>query len=465
MSYTLKLGSFKKHENSTAQPTTTGWTSYNVTLKGGADIDAPVVEVYDSYNNIKNYDYATMFSKYYFVRKKSMIREKLCELQLELDPMATYKSEIGSTSMYILRAANASDGSIVDNYYPSTGKVTHSWVSDSNFYPVSYSSGCYIVNVVGTATSGNSTLWKLTPANFRALISALYTSIDGFQPQDVEEALSKLIGGSPEKLVSSAMFLPNFGFGVEAAEEIVIGTWHSGVYGNLINDPVYEDVSWINMTLPKHPQAAARGSFLNLSPYSTYTLSIPLFGVVNIDTTAVINSTSINAAFSLDAITGQGKCRITASGTDGPIIADLTAQIGASVPLQGQSSGASIAGGITSTLAGVAAAIASGGAAAPIIGAVSSGIGTAVTALKGASFSSGSAGGILAARLTPALNATFLSITDEDNANNGRPYCKVATPSTLTGYMLVYKSLVEISGTITQQEKIDRILESGFYYE
>ena len=45
MAYTIKLGQFAKNIESTAQPNTTGWAEHSVTLKNGADISNPRIEL------------------------------------------------------------------------------------------------------------------------------------------------------------------------------------------------------------------------------------------------------------------------------------------------------------------------------------------------------------------------------------------------------------------------------------
>ena len=461
MAYTIKIGTISKHEESTKQPIMTGWSEYSVVFKDGADIVNPTITISADLSTLAGFNYAYMLGRYYWIRDISVLRTGYCILDLETDVLATYKSEIGDSNLYILRSASNSDGNIIDHYYP-TASISYGYDDDNSFLPGSYGSGCYIVNVVGANTAGTSTLWKLTPGDFRDLIGNLYTNINGFQYTDISEAINKLLDGSPEKLVSSAMWLPSYNFSAGTAEEIVIGTWPSGVNGKLITDPLFE-LSPISLTLPKHPQAATRGAFLNLAPYTTYTLNVPMFGMVNIDTTAVKNISTIYVSITIDALSGQGRCRVYGGST--PLIADLTAQIGVPVPLQGQSAGASVAGGVISTLSGIAASIVSGGAAAPIIGAVSAGLGTAVTALSGASFSTGSGGGALSVQYNITLDATFLHIVDEDNTRNGRPYCRVAQPKNLSGFMLVQRGDVDIPGTIGEQQKIKMFLESGFFYE
>lgn len=466
--YTLKLGSFAKKRNSTAQPDMTGWAEYAVTLKNGADLVNPVINLKISEAEIVNYNYGYMLGSYYYIMAKSMDRTGLCTMALKKDVLASYKDVIGNSNLYILRSSAVYDGDIVDNHYPTTGHIYYGHSEDDVYTPTwaSYGTGQYIVNIVGMASpsTGSSTLWKLTPEKFRDFITGLYANIDGVQLADVKEAIMKLLGGSPEKLVSSAMWFPAMNFSTAAEENIIVGTWDSGVKGNLITDPLF-DLAPIELDIPKHPQAALRGNFLNLAPFSTYTLTLPIFGSINIDTTLIKDESKLYINIKVDATNGQAKARVHAG--NGPIIADLTAQLGSSIPLQGQSNGASMLSGITSTLAGIAgAALAPAGAAAgAVISAGTSGIGTAVSALTGTSCSVGSAGGALALMIAPQLNSVHMYVTDEDILNNGRPYCRQSTPAALGGYMTAYKAPLSISATVPEVDEIQDYLTSGFYYE
>ena len=469
MAYTVKLGTFSKLENSTAQPTTTGWAEYSCVLKNGSDLINPVITLNVSSATAMGYNYATMFSRYYWISDIVSNKNDFCTIYLRLDIMATYKTEIGSTSLYVLRSASASDGSIVDKLYPTTS-ISYGYAEDDTFLPSSmtYNSGIYVVNVMGIGTTGNSTLWKLSPSDFRSFISSLYTNIDGFQFSDIYSAIVKLIAGGPEQLVSSAMWLPPYAFTTAAAEEIKVGAWESGVNGQLITDPIF-DLATISLSIPKHPQASTRGSFLNLAPYSTYTLRLPLFGMVNIDTTAIKNSTTLSINISVDAVSGQARCIVTCdipsgTSTPTPILADVSAQMGVPVPLRGQSSGASVAGSIVSTLAGTVGAFASGGASA-ILGAAASAAGTAITAMSGASCNVGSAGGALAAQYNTELHATFLHIADADVTHKGNLLYANRTISTLSGYIMVAEGDVKIPAPISVQEQLKLMLEAGFFYE
>lgn len=466
MAYTIKIGQFAKNIESTAQPNTQGWAEHSVALKNGADISNPRIELQVSWDNIKDVNYAVMMNRYYWVIGKNMLRENLCQLSLRVDVLATYKREIGASRLYILRSSAASDGEITDQLYPATGHITYGH-AENDFYPSTglYDNGFIVLNVSGIATSGSSTLWRLSTSNFRTFISNLYSAIDGFQFADLFEAVNKLASGSPTKLVSSAMWFPStFNFDIGTTQEIVVGGWQSGVNGNLITDPIKE-LAPVELTLTKHPQAVTRGAYLNLSPYSIYTLTMPMFGSINLDTTAIKNATSIYVNIRADAMSGQAKAYIHSGGNPRPVLGVLTAQMGVPIPLAGQESGASVAGGIVSTLAGVAAAIASGGAAAPIIGAASGAIGTAVSALSGASFSGGSGGSALNAGYAIELDSTHFEVVDEDNARRGRPLCQVTTPASLGGFMIADKGDVVMAGPLPEHEEVKRYLETGFFYE
>lgn len=462
--FTVKLWSFTKKVESTAQPSGSG-TEYPCNILTPADITAPQIEITAGADLTGyNYAYISNFHRYYWIEEISFDKG-IWQLALQCDVLATYKTEIGAQSLYVLRSSAAYDGTVVDNFYPTKASVTYTEELATPFYQADpYNNGFFVVNVTGVASGGTSTLWQMTPANFRSFINNLYVNIDGFQFSDIWDAIKKLIQGSPTKLVSSAMWFPaQIEFSKSPAQRVKVGNWDSGVDAQLITNPVYVDSSiWLD--LHRHPQAATRGSYLNLSPYSFYTLTAPLFGSINLDSTLLIGSSQIQCYLRVDALSGVATLDVNTGGTN-PKLAYLTSQLGVTMPLNGQSNGASIAGGIVSTLGSIAAAIASHGAAAPIIAAGTSGIGTAVTALSGTSFSTGSSGSVLNPTASWQLSSTHFTVADEDNSHNGRPYMKVATPSSLGGYMLIQKGDVPIPGTSVEAEQVRAFLEGGFFYE
>lgn len=466
MAYTVKLGTFAKNIESTAQPTTTGWAEYSVTLKNGADISNPQLEISAAWSTVKDYNYAVMMDRYYWIVGKNMLRENFCVLDLKVDVLATYKTEIGSSSLYILRSSASSNGNVQDNLYPPTADIVYSTETEPNFPGYTYATGSYVLNIMGTSTAGTSTLWQLTPANFAKLMEELYVDINGFQLSDAVKIIVQKFGGNPTQLISGCLWFPmDFPAGQDSL--VRIGGWQaSTAYGAKITNPV-KNLPGFNPTIAAHPQAS-RGRYLNLAPYSKYQLYIPGAGIINLDTTELKGINKIYVTRHVDAFTGRMFCLVQ---TDPDSISDpyhylaaMEGQWGIPISLNGTNNGGSVVSGALGTIGAVAGAIATGGATA-IVGAATAAIGTIANAV-GNSPSNCSTGGAIVSMLEPMrLDTTFYKVVDEDNARNGRPLCQVTTPATLGGFMIAQKGDVVMAGPLPEHEEVKRYLETGFFYE
>ena len=465
MSFKINLYTFAKDSNSTAQPVGTG-TELNCNILTPADITAPVVEIAASDPTAYNYAYISAFHRYYFI-KGMIYMEGLWQLQLKCDVLATYKTAIGAESLYVLRAASSYDGEIRDNYYPITGDIDYSSQAESPFSGYTYATGCYVLNIMGTATSGSSTLYQLTPSNFRLLMEELYTAIDGFQLADVVKSVVQKFGGNPTQLISGAMWFPMDFVDTGTDVTIKIGSWTSSTaVGKLITNPI-KYLPGFNPTISAHPQVS-RGKYLNLAPYSRYQLYIPTIGILDLDTTQLMGINKIYVTRTVDAFTGQMTCIVETDpdgvGDPNHYLAVMNGQWGVPVSLNGSNNGGAIVSGVLATAGAVAGAIVSGGATA-IIGAASAGIGTAAEAIGGAASTSAQGGSITAMLEPMRLDTTFFYVTPEDNTHNGKPLMQVKTISSLSGYIQVQKGDVPIAGTQAEADEIRALLEGGFYYE
>lgn len=54
---------------------------------------------------------------------------------------------------------------------------------------------------------------------------------------------------------------------------------------------------------------------------------------------------------------------------------------------------------------------------------------------------------------------------DEDNADLGRPLCKVRKISDVPGYQMIMHADVAIAGTREENQMIKDYMESGYFYE
>lgn len=472
MAYTVKLGTFSKLENSTAQPVTTGWAEYNVTLKGGADLIDPTILLNISTATLAGYNYATMMGNYYFIVGKNNIRGNLNEIVLKLDRLASFKTQIGAANLYVLRSASANNGNIRDTYFPIKANSTkYHYVQlprivqdHETSIPGDYSSGVIVLNIAGTATAGGSTLIELLPSDFADLITELYTDINGFQLSDMISKVVQAFGGNPQSLINSAMWFP-FPFDADGGVvPVQIGSWTSAsVTGGIITDPVL-GLPDVTFTLPKHPLAAARGGYLNLSPYTQYELGLPGCGVVSLDTGKLQNETGITIRRYMDAFSGQLFVKVIADSTN-QMIAYMNGQIGIPISLRGANNANSLIGGALATTGALVGAAITGGAST-MIGAISAGVGTALEAVGGTPVSSSMGAGF--AGITDEriwLDTICYDITDADNTHNGRPLCELRTINTLSGYIKVSEGDVALPTPLPIQQEVKAFLEGGFFYE
>lgn len=465
----INLYIFTKHENSTARPAGNG-TAFQCKVKSPSSLETPRVELSTAYPGNFNYAYISAWNRYYFITD-CRYEEGLWVLQLKVDVLATYKTEIGAASLYVLRSSAAFDGNIRDTYYPIKANNTKhhgyqfSRVVDGHetSIPGDYSSGVIVLNISGVGTAGASTLWQMLPTTFANLVSALYTSIDGFQVTDFVQKIVQTFGGNPQDLINSAMWFP-FPFDVDSVQAITIGAWSdSTLQGGIITDPAMS-LPDVTFTLNKHPLAATRGNYLNLSPYTMYTLGLPGCGVVNLDTTKLQGVTGITIRRYMDAFTGQLFVKVLADGTD-QVLAYMNGQIGIPIQLRGSNNSNSLVGGVGAAIAGIAGAVSTGGASA-IAGAIAAGVGTALEVMGGTPTSSSMGAGF--ASITDEriwLDTIHYDITDADNTHNGRPLMQTRTISSIPGFIMVQKGDVPIAGTEEEQTQIRAYLEGGFYYE
>ena len=97
------FANFSKRENSTKQPS--GGTVYSVTFK---DTFSPytggVVLLNASYSTLKTYTEVLYDSMYYTIEDIKIVSNNHCEMELKLDLLATYKSNIASLTCLIARS-------------------------------------------------------------------------------------------------------------------------------------------------------------------------------------------------------------------------------------------------------------------------------------------------------------------------------------------------------------------------
>lgn len=470
MSFNVNLYNFTKKYNSTAQPTGAG-TQYSCVIKEPSGILNPTIALdmgLTSSPASYNYAYISAFNRYYYIREWNFERG-LWLASLEVDVLATYKTTIGAASLYMLRASNEKDGTVVDNLYPC--KTGCDFVTTAITSPYNIT-GCYVIGVVNKAGMyGSISYYALSRGNMATLLNSLITDVvsvlNGFSLSDASLELQRSVV-DPVQYIKSAVWLPVPVTSITSDQtetDLNVFNWTiPGVTAYRVSNPSI--ILRNNIALTNHPDYSARGSYVNSKPYTLATLFMPPFGVIELDTSVTCNAASIDADIYLDANTGEGNLVISANGI---VINKLDAKVG--VPIQIAQVARDYLGTVTNvagSIGGIVGDFVKGGAAgiAGGIGSTVAAVGNAVNSLTPRSNSIGSSGNfsVLTAK-APQLDLQFFRPVDDDNTHNGRPLCAMRTVSTLGGYMLVQDGDVPINGTKQEAEEIQRFLESGFYYE
>lgn len=466
MSFTVKLYTFSKRDNSTKRPAADAGTSFDCILKSGSGIMRPTLSFDIGVANDPsqyNYAYIPAFDRYYFIEEWYYERA-LWTATLKVDVLATYKSEIGNSTLYVMRAAAAHDGSIIDTLYPA--KTGCSFASDTISNPWD-ASMCFVIGCVSkNANFGSLAYYAVTVGGLSTICTNLLdpstgavTEDNGFSWDDCSQAL-QLSLVDPLQYIKSCVALP-VGIGDVTGSEsgVIVYNWSAGVGGKrlYLNPYITKNYSF---TISKHPDTSSRGNYVNCAPYTNISLTIPPFGVFDIDTSVTCSASTLNAEVKLDPITGQAALTITCNGI---VLNRVVSQLG--VPISLSSVTRDYVGG-ASALAGAIGGVASAFMGNPvgILGTVN-GVGNAINSLMPRASTVGSTGSFATNQGNFRLDHQFFRPVADDNTHNGRPLCAMRQINSLSGYIIVQDGDVAINGTSAEDQAVRSYLETGFYYE
>lgn len=484
----VTLFSFAKKDNSTARPAMNTGTEYECYLKDGTSVVDPVI-VLDLPNKTTftkyTYAYIQDFGRYYFVRDMTA-DGLLWDVSLVCDVLATYKTEIGSSTMYVLRSSAAYDGDLIDNYYPVG--VTHTNTRNTIDNPLTVNGtnafanvngGTFILGIAGAtggltanAVYGSITYYAFTRTALEQIVRILldnnFLENNGFDSTEMSIELQKSIV-DPLQFIKSCIWVPIayssfsgtavgqlYAFGMEI-------TFSNTSVKQIVENPAIKTIS-SSITIPKHPLAASRGVYMNCEPFSRYQLLYPPFGLFDLDTSVMCSGTSLSITVYLDLITGSGNLRVTGEG-DGKYLVNVKTQVGVPINLtQVTHDYLGAAGGMVGGALSMIGSAITGNVAGAVMGGIGM-VGSAVDAMRPAVSSLGSNGGFADINGRITLAAQFYHMPEEDNSHAGRPLCQNRQLSTIPGYQKIMDGDVSINGTAGEQAAIKSFLEGGYFYE
>ena len=445
---TIKLYSFSKKKNSTKQPTGSG-TDFSCLIKTGSSIIEPVVLLKDNPTGY-NYAYISDFGRYYFVTDISyQIGE--WALSLTVDPMASFKTEISTLTPYVVRSASTKDGYIKDSAYPLTGAHTKS-VQDWSPLPIS-STGYFYLTVASKSASQYAL--KMNQSNFDTLINDLMAYGDDVNNwQTIEQSIMNQTF-NPIQYITSVYWSPISFTASAGGVGLTVGSYPTNAAYSYILDKYYTVTH--SFSVSSHPQASARGRFCNMSPYSEHTISAGGFGIISVPGDLLTESSNtVTLDICIDTRNGTATLVCKCNGVR---FARVSGSVGVQVPVSQVSrdilgAGVSLAGGLGQMFAGNLI-----GGLASVLGGVQNALGSNVS-------TTGTLGSLANLYDDFHLTSVWYDIAGADNTNNGSPYCKTATVSTLSGYLQCEKGIFE-SATATDSEisEVNAYMVSGMYYE
>ena len=474
MSVTVQFSVTSKRENSTLIPEMRD--SAECTFKNGCSMLNPTLLLNIRTDTFPDYTFFKIGNRYYRVKDIRSVRNDLFEIDGEVDVLATYKSQIGSSSQYVLRSAATFDGTVSDSFYPTKALKNYARVSHSTKF-IFPQAGAFVFGIQGLATGSGQTFGSTTYYVMDIYqASAFMNEVFNIQNSQYDAASVESEAGIPEEVyksiinpqqyITSCMFLPfdaeSVG-GSHSVSSIKLG-WYEMSASARIFDSSFDTLPSVEdtFTLSKHPQNS-RGIYMNNAPYTEYILSIMPFGDIPLPADLLLAETQIHYKVIVDVLTGQGTLKIYAGASDsGQLLESQSAQIG--VPI-------AISGGVydytprdikTKAIAGalIESAIAGKTGRDAIL------FNGVMDAVKSPSISTAGSNGALDFLEYPViLYSRFTRVVDDDNAQHGRPLCAVRQINTLGGYTVCLKPELSLPATITEKEEVIRYMQTGFFYE
>ena len=337
--FKITLYNFNKKPNSTTVPSMTG-SSYYCVIKNVDSILVPVIELADTKGDNKiplyNYAYIPEFKRYYFIDDISY-SVGTWSISMHCDVLATYRNDIINSNQYVSRSASSYDVNIADslyltkemasgnefahNYYVNTlygndyvrVKRSDGTTGTEKFFNVSFTQGCFMVGIVGNNTAG-VTYYAFSNSGFNEFINSAMT----FTPSDMTDVSNGVANAifNPIQYITSVRWFPVSPFHTSTIKNITIGgyTLPTLTYGGYPVNVDTIDRFYVDITIPKHPEASSR-PYMNLSPYTELNLYFQPFGCFPIDTTKVYNSSKINCEIAVDYCGGASIFNVYKGGS------------------------------------------------------------------------------------------------------------------------------------------------------
>ena len=467
MAIVVKFYKFAKRSNSTAIPSPNPNNIVNCVLKNATSYVNPTLILHVQTATLDptflNYAQIPEFSRYYWVDDWAYY-QGVWECRLTIDPLASWRQEIGDSTQYVLRSASKWDGNILDGAYPAIAAVTETLnrVSPIPWRASIGDEGVYSVGIISKefGSIGAVKYYLFDESGMNDFLDNLMGNTEwlGSDFGDISEDVIKTISNPFEYIVSCNWFPFEPSWAVWQPKNVELGWYELYCPRVAVMAHPIHSLSF-SVPIPQHPQSN-RGAYLNTSPYADYVFVSGIFGEVNIAGKYIKGSSTLNGVVDVDLISGESWLRLSTNVFPEFLIAsgqmsmqvqlaqftsDLKVKTASSLVDIGQSLGQTVLGWLGFDTAGVENPI-----NIPDVQNMSSG---------------GSNGSIVGFYEAPYLRSTFTHIVPENLEDAGRPLCQRVAVNTLSGYLRCSDPDIAIHGTKQEIDLIKQYMLDGFYYE
>lgn len=451
-----------KRQDSTKVPTGSG-TDIAVNLKNGADFDNPVFEMS---TDVTGYNYMLWNGHYYFITGRRYLYNNYYEISCTIDALGSYRSEIMSSSQYVMRSSVSSlaNYNLIDNSYPTEAEP------DYNHFATTIginNIGCYVLSV---KSETGIQYFLISQAQLEALLDQIMAQ----KQEDLWSTISDLVGSLGPSLLNASDYIigcrwmpfsiPSGG----ASSEIILGYWPTGIQGKVATTRysfVTGQGGYFSLTV--HPETDAKKAFTNSSQYHACTVFVPGCGETPIDF-AKVQGSSVRVYITVDV---AGAVTAIITNTAGEVLGRLHGVLGAEVPITASNVGAGGIGSVAAGIGTVVASIATAGTAGftTAMAEASAGaleIGTGIASSIPDVNTSGGAGSYLVPDGADLVRVQewIYPITPLASTQNGYPSMQIATLGT-AGFYQIKNPQVDFGDDLYIKNQIESYMSRGFYVE
>lgn len=470
-----------KRINSTKLPTLEDLLiSGEVVLKQATSVDKPIFIMAcgaDDMPKARICNYVEFQGNFFWITSIVQLNNTHIEISCEVDVLATFKTEILQTKVYVLYSDSAGRTDLVDNRNVRTINWKYRKTVREKVSMFTKGDSCYIVEVINGYPStklSTSTFYLMSSSQMEALMSSLYGSNDFFD--NIVKSIQ-----NPSNLMVKAIWYP-FGIGefqgafTGQEEAVKVGNYEAGANGYRIQNIDFSSTAeLIHIDL----SGILQDNYAYDESNCTLKCTLPFYGMIElpVSTTLKAGTREFFIRITLDILSGTLMYEILGSaGEAGYRTRVYKTSFGCTVPLGYQSyNPLQFIGAVTGAAGGVAAATmapeaVAGGMIASAAGFGASNVISSVSSLQkdngvigtiGSRVDMGHANDITVEVLTAELSE---SVTAKKEVL-GLPCCSTVELSTLTGYCQCSNASVSAIAMPEEITKINNYLNGGVYIE